>query len=112
MCANRLLEYDNVANDQRTIIYRQRNELMASDDISDLLAEMRADVVAQLVDEYLPPQSVPEQWNLTGLEQALTTQFAQTLPVRDWLEQEDKLFEERTQAAHHRFGHAGVSGQE
>ena len=52
-----LLEYDNVANDQRTIIYRQRNELMASNDISDLLKDMREEVVSGLVDEYIPPQS-------------------------------------------------------
>jgi len=66
-----LLEYDNVANDQRTIIYRQRNELMASEDVANLLIDMREEVVDQLVDEYIPPQSVPEQWDIAGLELAI-----------------------------------------
>jgi len=88
-----LLEYDNVANDQRTIIYRQRNELMANDDVSELLVEMREEVVSQIVDEYMPPQSVPEQWDLPGLEEALETQFASKLPVSQWLEEDDQLFE-------------------
>ena len=89
-----LLDYDNVANDQRTIIYRQRNELMAGDDISDLLDEMREEVVVQLVDQHIPPQSVPEQWDLPGLEQALEAQFAMKLPVAEWLEKDDKLYED------------------
>jgi preprotein translocase subunit SecA len=90
-----LLEFDNVANDQRTIIYRQRNELMASDDVSDLLQEMREEVVAQLVDDYIPPQSIPEQWDIPGLESALETEFGTSLPVAQWLEEDDQLFEEQ-----------------
>lgn len=89
-----LLEYDNVANDQRTIIYRQRNELMASDDISDLLLEMRVDVVEDLVDEYIPPQSVPEQWDIAGLETAIETEFNSKQPIQVWLDEDDQLFEE------------------
>ena len=76
-----LLEYDNVANDQRTIIYRQRNELMASNDISDLLQEMREEVVSGLVDEYIPPQSVPEQWDIPALESAVKTEFNTSQPI-------------------------------
>ena len=90
-----LLEYDNVANDQRTIIYRQRNELMASDDISQLLTDMRAEVVDQLVDDYIPPQSVPEQWDTAGLEQAIDTEFGSNQPIQQWLEEDDQLFEEQ-----------------
>ena len=90
-----LLEYDNVANDQRTIIYRQRNELMASDDISELLSDMRAEVVDQLVDDYIPPQSVPEQWDTAGLEQAIDTEFGSNQPIQQWLEEDDQLFEEQ-----------------
>ncbi|MEX2469243.1 MAG: preprotein translocase subunit SecA [Pseudohongiellaceae bacterium] len=89
-----LLEYDNVANDQRTIIYRQRNELMASEDISDLLLEMREEVVSDLVDVYIPPQSVPEQWDISGLETALETEFGARLPVQQWLDEDRQLFEE------------------
>ncbi|MEQ8952842.1 MAG: SEC-C metal-binding domain-containing protein, partial [Gammaproteobacteria bacterium] len=89
-----LLEYDNVANDQRTIIYRQRNELMASDDISDLVSEMREEVVSDIVNQYLPPQSIPEQWDIPGLEEALDTEFGITLPVQQWLDQDDQLYED------------------
>ena len=65
-----LLEYDNVANDQRKIIYRQRNELMAGEDVSELVADMRGEVVDNMVNSFIPPQSVPEQWDIVGLEDA------------------------------------------
>ena len=90
-----LLEYDNVANDQRTIIYRQRNELMASNDISDLLTDLRGEVVDQLVDDFIPPQSVPEQWNIGGLEQAIEAEFGSELSVQQWLDDDDQLYEEQ-----------------
>ena len=88
-----LLEYDNVANDQRTIIYRQRNELMASNDITDLLDGMREEVVEQIVDTYIPPQSVPEQWNLEGLEESLEQEFRSKQPIKEWLEDDTKLYD-------------------
>ena len=89
-----LLEYDNVANDQRTIIYRQRNELMASNDITDLLDGMREEVVEQIVDTYIPPQSVPEQWNVEGLEESLEQEFRSKQPIKEWLEDDTKLYED------------------
>ncbi|MBL4582433.1 MAG: SEC-C domain-containing protein, partial [Gammaproteobacteria bacterium] len=90
-----LLEYDNVANDQRTIIYRQRNELMASDDISALLKDMRTEVVGQYVDEYIPPQSVPEQWDIEGLQKAIDTEFSTQQDIQKWLDEDDQLYEEQ-----------------
>ncbi len=93
-----LLEYDNVANDQRTIIYRQRNELMASDDITDLLEGMRSEVVDALVDNYIPPQSVPEQWDISGLEQSIETEFGSEKPIQKWLDEDDQLYEEQLKA--------------
>ncbi len=90
-----LLEYDNVANDQRTIIYRQRNELMASDDISELLKDMRTEVVGQLVDDYIPPQSVPEQWDVEGLQKAIETEFSAQEDIQKWLDEDDQLYEEQ-----------------
>ncbi len=90
-----LLEYDNVANDQRTIIYRQRNELMASEDITELLNDMRTEVVGQLVDEHIPPQSVPEQWDVAGLEAAIETEFGGKLNIQQWLDSDDQLYEEQ-----------------
>jgi len=89
-----LLEYDNVANDQRTIIYRQRNELMATDDISDLLLDMRVDVIDQLVDEFIPPQSVPEQWDVEGLESSIEAEFNSKQPISQWLDDDDQLYED------------------
>ncbi|MFM1895809.1 MAG: hypothetical protein RLZZ385_883 [Pseudomonadota bacterium] len=90
-----LLEYDNVANDQRKIIYRQRNELMASEDVSELVSEMRGEIVASMVDRFIPPQSIPEQWDIEGLETALETEFAIRLPVQQWLDEDDQLFEDK-----------------
>ena len=90
-----LLEYDNVANDQRTIIYRQRNELMASEDITELLDDMRDDVVSQLVDDHIPPQSVPEQWDVEGLETSIDAEFSSQQPVQQWLDEDDQLYEDQ-----------------
>ncbi len=88
-----LLEYDNVANDQRTIIYRQRNELMSNEDVSEMLGGMRGEVVVQLVDRFIPPQSIPEQWDLEGLENAIEAEFRSKLPVRVWLDGDESLHE-------------------
>ncbi|MEE4382968.1 MAG: preprotein translocase subunit SecA [Pseudomonadales bacterium] len=89
-----LLEYDDVANDQRQVIYAQRNELMAADDISETIAAMREEVVEDVVGEYLPPGSLEEQWDLEGLEEALLVEFASRQPVRQWLEEDDSLDED------------------
>jgi preprotein translocase subunit SecA len=89
-----LLEYDDVANDQRQVIYAQRNELMAADDISETIAAMREEVVEDVVGEYLPPGSLEEQWDLEGLEEALLVEFASRQPVRQWLEEDDALDED------------------
>ena len=93
-----LLDYDNVASEQRGIIYSQRNQLMADDDISELLDGMREEVVSQSVDEFMPPQSIPEQWDLPGLEQALEARFAQQIPVAQWLQANDELYEDELKA--------------
>jgi preprotein translocase subunit SecA len=90
-----LLDFDNVANDQRKIIYRQRNELMASDNVLDLVIEMRQEIVASLVDSHMPPQSVPEQWDIDGLEAAIEAEFATRLPVQQWLDEDDQLHEDK-----------------
>lgn len=89
-----LLEYDDVANDQRTVIYGQRNELMAVDDISDTVTAIREEVVENTIDGFIPPQSLEEQWDVPGLEKALETEFAVKLPIEEWLEQDDNLHEE------------------
>ncbi|MFO8024125.1 preprotein translocase subunit SecA [Thiohalophilus sp.] len=89
-----LLEYDDVANDQRKVIYEQRNELLSSNDISDTVKALREDVVHSMVSLYVPPQSIEEQWDLPGLEEMLEAEFAVKLPVRQWLEEDDSLHEE------------------
>ena len=89
-----LLEFDDVANDQRHYVYQQRNDLMEAEDISEAIAEMREEVVDDLVSEYIPPQSIEDQWDVDGLQQALVTEFNSTQPVARWLEDEDDLTEE------------------
>ena len=89
-----LLEYDDVANDQRTVVYEQRNELMSTDDIEDVITKVRVEVVNGTIDGFIPPQSLAEQWDIEGLEQELTKQFAMTLPVQQWLDEDDRLEEE------------------
>lgn len=89
-----LLEFDDVANDQRKFIYRWRNELLATDDLSESLAAMRDEVVNKVIDQYVPPQSLEEQWDVAGLEQALEKDFGLQLAIREWLESEDDLHEE------------------
>ncbi len=89
-----LLEYDDVANDQRTVIYDQRNEVMASEDISEMIDTIRADVVDGTVSEFIPRQSMPEQWDVQGLEAHLQSEMAIDLPIQQWLEEDNKLYEE------------------
>ena len=89
-----LLEYDDVANDQRRVVYEQRNEVMASEDISDIIGQIREDVVDSVISQYIPPQSMPEQWDLPGLERNLESELGLRLPIREWLE-EHGMYEEK-----------------
>ena len=89
-----LLEFDDVANDQRKVMYGWRNELMAADDVSATLKDMSAEVLKQTIDRYIPPQSLEEQWDVAGLEQALEKEFGLQLPVGAWLEADHDLHEE------------------
>ena len=89
-----LLEYDDVANDQRHFIYEQRNELMDGDDIADAVTEIREGVIDDLVSEYIPPESIEDQWDVEGLEQALATEFNSVQPIGKWLDEDDTLTEE------------------
>ncbi len=93
-----LLEYDDVSNDQRQVIYQQRDELMASEDISEMIGALREEIVANVVGEYIPAQSLEEQWDIAGLEQALQTDFNASLPIRRWLDEDDSLNEDTLRA--------------
>ena len=89
-----LLEYDDVANDQRQVIYEQRNDLLASEDINEIISAVQHDVVSRIVENSIPPQSLPEQWEIEGLEQDLFTEFNIQLPLQQWLDDDKRLNEE------------------
>ncbi|MHB8534385.1 MAG: preprotein translocase subunit SecA [Sulfuricaulis sp.] len=96
-----LLEYDDVANDQRKVIYEQRNRLMDVDDISESITAIRHDVVNQFVSQHIPPESLEEQWDIPGLEEGLEREFGMALPIAQWLKDEENLDEEKLRARVH-----------
>jgi preprotein translocase subunit SecA len=89
-----LLEYDDVANDQRKVIYQQRTELMAADEIADAIAGIRHEAVNALVDRFVPPNSLEEMWDAPGLSQALERDFVVRLDVKSWIDAEEEITEE------------------
>ena len=90
-----LLEFDDVANDQRKVVYEQRNDLLDTADISETIHAIREDVVERVINEYIPPQSLDEMWDIPGLEQRLQADFGVELPIGQWLKDDKKLFEEK-----------------
>ena len=89
-----LLEYDDVANEQRKVIYHMRNSLLAADEIGETIVEFRREALDHAISQHIPPQSLPEQWDISGLEATLYSDFGATLPVQQWLDEDDKLYEE------------------
>ena len=90
-----LLEYDDVANDQRRVVYAQRNELLEEGDISETIDAIRNDVINGVIDQYIPPQSLAEMWDVPGLEDRLKADYLLELPIQQWLADDNKLFEEK-----------------
>lgn len=90
-----LLEFDDVANDQRKVVYEQRNELMEAEDIRDTMVAIREDVINAVMDAYIPPQSLHEMWDISGLEQRLRADFMLELPIQQWIDDDSKLYEEK-----------------
>ncbi len=88
-----LLEYDDVANDQRKVIYEQRNRLMEVDDISDSVKAIRTDVLSNVISLYIPPESMAEQWDVKGLEDHLEREYGLHYPVQQWLDSNSTLEE-------------------
>jgi preprotein translocase subunit SecA len=88
-----LLEYDDVANDQRKVVYEQRSELLDSEDIAETIEAIREDVVDEVISNYIPVDSIDEQWKIAELEAGLKEEFALELPVQQWLAEDDSLFE-------------------
>ncbi|MBD2814143.1 preprotein translocase subunit SecA [Xenorhabdus sp. Flor] len=89
-----LLEYDDVANDQRRAIYAQRNDLLDVSDVSETISSIREDVFKVTIDAYIPPQSLEEMWDVAGLQERLVNDFDLTLPIKEWLDKEPELHEE------------------
>jgi preprotein translocase subunit SecA len=89
-----LLDYDNVANDQRRVVYQQRNELMEADEIGDTIKEMRHDVFNDVIDQYVPPGSIDEQWDIQALEKVTEGEFGISLPIQEWLSSDEQIHEE------------------
>ena len=89
-----LLEYDDVANEQRKVIYHMRNSLLAADEIGQTIAEFRQEALDAAISAHIPPQSLPEQWDIPGLEAVLYSDFGTRLPIQQWLDEDEKLYEE------------------
>ena len=89
-----LLEYDDVANDQRRVVYEQRDDILHADDLSENVKNIRIDVVNDFISGYIPPQSMEEQWDVAGLEKAVETDFRLSLPIQEWLDEDKSLHEE------------------
>jgi preprotein translocase subunit SecA len=89
-----LLQFDDVANDQRKLIYNQRHELMMTEDISETVHAIVESVVSSAINNFIPPQSLEEQWDVPGLEQVLAKEFGCKIPLQEWLEKEENLYEE------------------
>ncbi|WP_100914224.1 preprotein translocase subunit SecA [Pseudoalteromonas spongiae] len=90
-----LLEYDDVANDQRRVVYTQRNELLEEGDISETITAIRSDVLNGIIDQYIPPQSLADMWDIAGLEDRLRADFLVEMPLQQWLDEDNKLYEEK-----------------
>ncbi|MVW74796.1 preprotein translocase subunit SecA [Pseudomonas xionganensis] len=93
-----LLEFDDVANEQRKVIYHMRNTLLAADNIGETIAEFREEVLSAAINGHIPPQSLPEQWDIAGLEATLYSDFGLKLPIQQWLDDDHKLYEETLRA--------------
>jgi preprotein translocase subunit SecA len=93
-----LLEFDDVANDQRKVIYAQRNELLAATDIADTIVSMRREGLNRTINAYIPPQSLEEQWDVAGLQAALERDFGLNLDIQGWLNADATLHEEPLRA--------------
>ncbi|MFG1491607.1 preprotein translocase subunit SecA, partial [Oceanospirillum sp. HFRX-1_2] len=89
-----LLEYDDVANDQRTVVYQQREEVLRSESIAEIIDSIRSDVLNDAISTFIPAQSMPEQWDIAGLESHLEAEFALHLPIQQWLDEDQQLFED------------------
>lgn len=96
-----LLEYDDVANEQRKVIYSQRDDLLTIDNIAETIQTIRHQVIDMVINNYIPPQSLEEQWDIPGLERQLQKDFNLRLPIHEWLDKDESLHEENLRARIH-----------
>ena len=89
-----VLDYDDVANDQRKVVYAQRNEMMSENDLSDIVKAIREDVLDDVISSFIVPGSLDEQWDIKGLENALSEEFGSEMRIQMWLDKEDDLNED------------------
>ncbi|MCK0769131.1 preprotein translocase subunit SecA [Chromohalobacter canadensis] len=89
-----LLEYDDVSNDQRRVVYQQRDEVLRTDDLSSNIAEIREQVLSEAITSYVPPQSLAEQWDLPGLQDYLKQEFNLDVPLVQWAEEDEHFHED------------------
>ncbi len=90
----RILDYDDVANDQRRVVYSQRSELMEAEEIGETILDMRHDVFHDVIDQFIPPGSIDEQWEVPALEKALEGEFGVQVPVSQWLSEDEQIHDE------------------
>lgn len=90
-----LLKFDDIANEQRKVVYAQRNELMESDDVSEVIDDLRAQIIEQLVGNYVPAGSLEEMWDIPGLTKAIHEEMGAELPIQTWLDEDKSLYEEK-----------------
>lgn len=90
-----LLKFDDISNEQRKVVYEQRNELMEAEDVSDVVDSLREQVVAQLISTYIPPGSLDEQWDVPGAEKAISEELGAVFPLQQWLDDDSSLYEEK-----------------
>jgi preprotein translocase subunit SecA len=93
-----LLKYDDVANDQRKVIYGQRDDLLAEMDLLEAIKIMHQEVYNAMINQFIPPGSIDDQWNIDGLEDELENEFKITMPINDWLDEDRRLDEEGLRA--------------
>lgn len=93
-----LLKYDDVANEQRKVIYGQRDDLLAEMDLLDAIKVMHYDVYNAMINQFIPPGSIDDQWNIDGLEDELENEFKIAMPINDWLDEDRRLDEEGLRA--------------
>lgn len=89
-----LLKFDDIANEQRKVVYQQRNELMESEEVRETIQNMRVDSINEVIDQYIMPGSLDEQWRVPELETALHEEFGVSLPIQQWLDEDPSLYEE------------------